>query len=74
MLIVLLTLLWVRTLSWRQLNLARGSGLFDLSQDIGEQNDLSQAQPQKLAELQRRFAAWRQAMDRAEPRGPFRDF
>jgi hypothetical protein len=45
-----------------------------LSQDLGEEHDLSQTQPERLADLQARFARWRKQMDAAEPRGPFRDY
>jgi arylsulfatase A-like enzyme len=53
---------------------ARGTGLFDLSKDIGEKNDLSEAQPELLAKVKARWEAWRKEMDAAEPRGPFRDY
>ena len=53
---------------------ARGSGLFDLSSDIGEQHDLSKEKPDMLAMVKTRFAAWEKQMAQAEPRGPFRDF
>jgi arylsulfatase A-like enzyme len=53
---------------------AKGGGLFDLAKDIGEKNDLSQAQPDVLAKVKARWAAWRKQMDDAEPRGPFRDY
>jgi arylsulfatase A-like enzyme len=53
---------------------ARGSGLFDLSTDVGERKDLSQERPDLLAEVKARWAAWRKQMDEAEPRGPFRDY
>ncbi len=59
---------------WKWVESSRGRGLFDLSRDIGETTDLSASQPEKLAELQSRFAAWRAEMDAAEPRGPFRDY
>lgn len=49
-------------------------GLYDLSKDPGEKNDLSKQHPEKLAELKAAFDAWLKAMDGAEPRGPFRDF
>ncbi len=52
----------------------RGSGLFDLSKDIGEQHDLSKERPEVLERLQARFAAWEKAMAEAEPRRPFKDF
>ena len=48
--------------------------LFDLAADPGEKHDLSQAQPQRLAEVKARYARWRAAMDAAEPRGPFRNY
>ncbi|UCG49087.1 MAG: sulfatase-like hydrolase/transferase [Phycisphaerales bacterium] len=53
---------------------ARGSGLFDLAQDIGEQHDLSAEKPDVLKHVKARFNAWKQTMQNAEPRGPFRDF
>ena len=59
--------------NWKWVDSARGSGLFDLSQNAGEENDLSETSPEKLAELTARFERWRSEMDRAEPRRPFRD-
>ena len=53
---------------------AAGSRLFDLSRAPGEQHDLSTEQPKILAHLQARFAAWANAMDAADPSGPFRDY
>jgi len=53
---------------------ARGSGVFDLQADIGEKHDLSQERPELLARLKTRFAAWKQEMKTAKPRGPFRDY
>ena len=52
----------------------RGSGLFDLSKDIGEKNDLSNELPEVLARMKSKFDTWRKAMDDAEPRGPFRNY
>lgn len=60
--------------NWKWVDSARGSGLFDLSQDIGEQHDLSKERPEVLRMVQARFAAWKKEMDEAEPRRPFRDF
>ncbi len=60
--------------NYKWVDSARGSGLFDLSKDLSEQNDLSQKQPQTLAHLKSRFSAWKSRMAEAEPRGPFRDF
>jgi arylsulfatase A len=59
---------------WKWVESKQGSGLFDLSTDVGEQHDLSMEKPEVLAMLKSRFAAWQQAMDAAEPRGPFRDY
>ena len=59
---------------WKWVDSQRGGGLFDLSQDIGEADDLSAAQPAKLREVKAEFAAWRAEMDATEPRGPFRDY
>jgi arylsulfatase A-like enzyme len=52
----------------------KGNGLFDLTADPGEQHDLSATNARLLAQLQARFAAWKQTMEAAEPRGPFRDY
>ena len=60
--------------NWKWVESARGSGLFDLSRDIGEQQDLSAERPDVLRRLRGRFTAWKQRMQQAEPRGPFRDF
>ena len=53
---------------------SRGSGLFDLSKDIGEKNDLSKENPQLLASVKARFDNWKKDMAATEPRRPFRDF
>jgi len=58
---------------WKWIDGRRG-GLFDLSEDLGEQHDLSQQEPAALRHAKDRFAAWQQAMQDAEPRRPFRDF
>jgi len=60
--------------TWKWVDSAKGGGLFDLAADIGEQNDLSQERPEILKMVKGRFEAWRQEMERAEPRGPFRDY
>ncbi len=52
----------------------RGNGLFDLANDVGEKNDLSTAEPEILARVKAKFAAWTRHMEAAEPRGPFRDY
>jgi arylsulfatase A-like enzyme len=59
---------------WKWVESADGSGLFDLESDIGETTDLSHQKPEILAMVRQRFAAWKQSMAEAEPRGPFRDY
>lgn len=60
--------------NWKWTVMNGKEGLFDLETDIGESNDLSDARPGKLKEMQDAFADWMTTMDAAEPRGPFRDF
>lgn len=60
--------------NWKWTDSRRGGGLFDLTKDIGEENDLSQERPEKLEELKAAFEAWEKEMETAEPRGPFRDY
>jgi len=45
--------------------------LFDLSVDIGEQNDLAQQRPEILRMMQSKWDAWMKEMVASEPRGPF---
>jgi len=59
---------------WKWVDSNRGSGLFNLKTDIGEQQDLSTTHPKVLEKLKQHFARWKKQMDAAEPRGPFRDF
>jgi arylsulfatase A-like enzyme len=59
---------------WKWVQSKRGSGLFDLSQDLGEKTDLSAEKPEVLAMMKASWAKWRKEMDDSEPRGPFRDY
>jgi arylsulfatase A-like enzyme len=59
--------------SWKWVD-GKAGGLFDLSKDPGEENDLSARRPEVLAQVKARWAAWRREMDQTEPRGPFRDY
>jgi len=59
---------------WKWIESERGGGLFNLSTDIGEKNDLSREKPDVLARVKDRWAAWRKEMNESEPRGPFRDY
>lgn len=60
--------------NWKWVESSKGGGLFDLSQDPGEARDLSAEKPEELRRIKDRFASWRQEMDEAEPRGPFRNY
>jgi arylsulfatase A-like enzyme len=60
--------------NWKWVESSKGGGLFDLSSDLEEEQDLSQSRPDVLAHVKSRFSAWRAEMDAAEPRGPFRDY
>lgn len=60
--------------SWKWTLMRNGGGLFNLTDDIGERNDLSDTRPDKLAELKTAFQNWTAEMEAAEPRGPFRNF
>lgn len=60
--------------SWKWVDSAAGSGLFDLANDPGETKDLSREKPRELARVQARYIAWQVEMQAAEPRGPFRDY
>jgi arylsulfatase A-like enzyme len=60
--------------NWKWIESAKANGLYDLAADPGETSDLSQEKPEVLKMVQARFQAWRDEMDAAEPRGPFRDY
>src|SRR5262249_18748567 len=60
--------------NYKWLDSEQGRGLYDLSSDIGEKNDLSAKQSNTAADIASRWAAWRKQMDEAEPRGPFRNY
>lgn len=64
----------VRTGKWKLVHSRRGGGLFDLSEDLGEQNDLSAELPEVRYRVEERYRTWVAAMEAADPRGPFRDF
>jgi hypothetical protein len=59
---------------WKWVVMGDRGGLFDLQQDIGETTDLSQQRPDVLQRVQARYRNWREQMEAAEPRRPFRDF
>jgi len=63
-----------RVTNWKWLDSAKGKGLYNLADDPGETRDLSQERPEIAKMVQDRFWAWRESMEEAEPRGPFRDY
>jgi arylsulfatase A-like enzyme len=67
--------LGARVGKWKWVDMGgEGGGLFDLENDIGEKNDLSEQQPETLKMVKDRFNNWLRDMEAAEPRGPFRDY
>ena len=64
----------VGNLKWIKSDRGREGGLFDLSVDIAEENDLSEKLPDDLNRIETKFYQWQKEMNDAEPRGPFRDF
>ncbi|MFM7590680.1 MAG: sulfatase, partial [Isosphaeraceae bacterium] len=48
--------------------------LFDLSTDPSESIDLIKTRPDVYQKVKNRFALWQAEMQKAEPRGPFRDY
>lgn len=66
-----------RLQNWKWVDSSEGSGLFNLAEDLGEENDLSELRPKKLVEVKTAFDRWRAEMDRVaeiEPRRPFMNF
>jgi arylsulfatase A-like enzyme len=59
---------------WKWIDSAKAKGLYDLSTDLGESNDLSKEKPEIAKMLKNRFEAWQAEMNATEPRGPFRDY
>lgn len=50
----------VRQGSWKWVDSTEDGGLFNLAEDIGEQNDLSQNQPNKARDMRNLFDQWEQ--------------
>lgn len=64
----------VRMGNWKWVKSQKGTGLFDLSKDIGEKNDLTDQYPKVLQQITAAYQEWENTMEEAEPRGPFKDF
>lgn len=68
-------LIGARVGNWKWVDMdGKSGGLFDLSVDLGETNDLSETRPEILTMVKARYKNWLAEMEAAEPRGPFRDF
>ncbi len=63
-----------RVSQYKWIETPKFKGLFDLSADPGEKNDLSAQKPELAAQLKGRYENWKKEMDAAEPRGPFRNY
>jgi arylsulfatase A-like enzyme len=63
-----------RVENFKWVDMESRTGLFDLSTDISEQHDLSNEKPEVLQRIKSRFTAWKDEMEKAEPRGPFRNY
>ncbi|MEM8953075.1 MAG: sulfatase-like hydrolase/transferase [Verrucomicrobiota bacterium] len=59
---------------WKYVVMNNNEYLFNLEEDIGEQNNLATDHPDILNRLKKRFNSWLDKMNAAEPRGPFQDF
>ena len=59
---------------WKLVHSRRGGGLFDLSEDLAESNDLTKELPDVHKRVRRAYRDWVQEMAAAEPRGPFKNY
>ena len=59
---------------WKLVQSRRGSGLFDLSEDVAESNDLTKELPDVYMRVRRAYRVWVQEMAAADPRGPFKNY
>ena len=59
---------------WKWVRGKKHVGLFDLSRDPAEENDVSKDHPDVSLRIETAFKKWQQAMAEAEPRMPFKDF
>ena len=59
---------------WKLVHSRRGGGLFDLSKDVAEGNDLTKELPDVYKRVRRAYRDWVQEMAAADPRGPFKNY
>ena len=60
--------------NWKLVDNIDAKGLYDLTNDISEETDLTDILPDKFAEINNKFNRWQAEMANAEPRGPFKDY
>lgn len=63
-----------RIANYKWVQIGKEQGLYDLSNDIGEKNDLSKEMPDLLNKIVDSWKEWKREMDNSEPRGPFQDY
>ncbi|NND04951.1 MAG: sulfatase-like hydrolase/transferase [Saprospiraceae bacterium] len=59
---------------WKWIDNKDGEGLYDLENDVGEQQNLADTRPEVLQFMRQSFQDWKSEMIQADPRGPFRDY
>ncbi len=59
---------------WKLVNSRGSTGLFDLSEDLGEQNNLSNKLPAVKERMESSYLQWLKTMHDTDPRGPFRNY
>ena len=59
---------------WKLVHSRRGGGLFDLSEDLAESNDLTKELPGVHERVRRAYRDWVREMAAADPRGPFKNY
>jgi len=60
--------------NWKLVDNINERGFYDLSKDVSEETDLTDIMPDKFVEVSNKFHKWQADMEKAEPRGPFKDY
>jgi len=60
--------------NWKWVKTDKEDGLYDLSEDIAESNNLGDIKINEYNMVKKRYLNWIKEMAEAEPRGPFRDY
>lgn len=60
--------------NWKYIKTKGAEHLYDLRNDLSERNDLAESHRPQLEVMRAAVTQWLDAMQAAEPRGPFRDF